>query len=226
MQYTVRFPLGVAMYGVQTDDCFIARDLDDEWGSRLINWGVRPISIRHLTVVLVLMIVGIPTSASAVQGSSPITPARIVIIPETRWTAYTYRDRLSFGGDAAGFGITIQGPAWHGIRPWASATLVDLDVGCIDFEPCHDEGRVYRAGAVFDFGAVKPGSALQPYIGIGMGHATRGPRSYSWIFAPIGGLALRLSRHIGIRAGISWGERPLKDRVWTVDGGLRIELLH
>ena len=138
------------------------------------------------------------------------------------WTVQTFGEKLYFGSDAKGYGFTVEGPTWHGIRSWMSATTLNPGVSCVaaNADPCANRGQTYRGGLMLDMGALLPTYTLQPYVALGAGYATR--RSRSWFFSPGGGLVIRTGPYVGLRIGASWGERPLDERREMVEAGLRL----
>jgi hypothetical protein len=178
---------------------------------------------KAVPVALLVSVIWLAPSAAQAQESARHGTSRIALVVGLRRTIDEYGGKLYFGENASGYGLRLQGPAWRGIRPWVSAAFFDLGILCIDPGPCDRDGWAYGGGLMFDHGAIRPSSVLQPYVGIGAGHSSR--RSRSWYFSPSAGLAVRIGRVAALRGGLAWGERLLRDRQFVVDLGVQIDLL-
>ena len=178
---------------------------------------------KAVLAALLVSVVWLVPSAAEAQESAQYRTSRLALVVSMRGTIDEYDGKLYFGENARGYGLRLQGPAWRGIRAWASAAFFDLGILCIDPGPCDTDGWAYGGGLMLDYGALRPSSLLQPYAAIGAGHSSR--RSRSWYLSPSAGLAVRIGRVAALRGGLAWGERLLRDRQFVLDLGVQIDLL-
>lgn len=155
--------------------------------------------------------------AGAAQELADRVP-KLLLVPEIRATVESHSDQLHIGDEAHGWGGTVIGPRWNWMRPWVSGTSFKLSLTCAVTSECDNKRKwTFRAGAL----AEVPSRAVVPYGTLALGYSFY--RSRGFASAGFGAL-VNITRGWGVRAGISWGEVPLREDRFIVEAGLAIPL--